>query len=109
MGCESSSSSSDGEEGRREERRSGLGVLGAERARRWWGLRGDGWWDGWWIAGEEEDDLRDDLRGLPLERKMGELEVLATFGRGDGGAGSVSGVSGERGEERGNGMAPFGR
>jgi hypothetical protein len=45
----------------------------------------------------EEDDLRDDFRGLPLERRMG---VEETRGRGDSGDGvSVDAEDGEDGED----------
>jgi hypothetical protein len=76
-----------------------VGDVGAERARGWW----SGWeWVGEAMAGDEEDDLRDDFRGLPLERKMGVDDVRATLGRAaGGGVGAGSGEGCE--EERGNG------
>lgn len=67
-----------------DEREGGEGTEGAERARRWrvgvWTMPG--------MLGDEGEDFRDDLRGLPLERRMigwekerlmsgrGELEVV---------------------------------
>jgi len=57
-------------------------LEGAEQVRRWVGRR----------VSEIEDadeDLRDDLRGLPFERRIGEELVL----------------DGDSGDERGNGMA----
>lgn len=49
------------------------------------------------ICGEDEDDLSDDFRGLPLDSKIGVEVVRETLGR-RGGAGEV-------GEERGKGTA----
>jgi len=77
------------------------------------------------MLGDDEEDLRDDLSGLPLERRMGVEDVRATeglMGRGElgsvGGRGSLEVVErpgngrvegwdtvGEvSGEERGNGI-----
>ena len=53
-----------------------MGVEGSERARQWAGMV---------RAGEEEEDLSEDLReglsGLPLERRMGVEVVRGTWGR----------------------------
>jgi hypothetical protein len=43
-------------------------VTGEEGSERWRGCVGRNW-DA--IAGEEEDDLREDLSGLPFERRRG--------------------------------------
>jgi hypothetical protein len=55
------------------------------------------------MLGEEENDLRDDFKGLPLERRMGVEEVR---GRGDSGGVSVDVERGEDSEdERKKGIA----
>ena len=71
----------------------GQGEEGAERARVWLvlGSCGEG------MLGEEDDDLSDDFRGLPLERKMGE-EVVR--GSGEGGEGRAG-----KGMQRLNGLS----
>ena len=61
------------------------GEAGAERARVCW--KGKLW--------KEEEDLREDFKGLPFERRIGVEEVLCTGGHGGEG----------KGEERGNGIA----
>lgn len=53
--------------------RSGWGVVGQERARRWTG-----------ILGAEEEDLREDFKGFPLDNKIDVEEVRATLGEGGG-------------------------
>ena len=35
------------------------------------------------MAGDEEEDLREDLRGFPFERRMGAETPLGSGGRGD--------------------------
>lgn len=90
-----------------------LGVDGAERARRWpcgW-VDGTRDWGGNEICGEEDDDLSEDLRGFPLESRMGVDVVRVTLGRGAFCAGEVAPIfgggrganGGESGDERGKG------
>ncbi len=58
----------------------------------------DGEGSGRGMCGEDDDDLRDDLRGLPLERKIGVDVVLVTLGRGVVVSSSSTGVGRETGE-----------
>jgi hypothetical protein len=78
-----------------------LGVDGAETARMCVEVGGE-------MCGAEEEDLRDDLRGLPLARRTTGWEperVMLPGARTDGGGGEVGPVTGgERGEERGKGI-----
>lgn len=64
------------------------------------------------MLGEEEDDLSDDLSGLPFERRIGVDEVREKDGLGDEevviGKGTLAccGTGLERGEVRGKGTGP---
>ena len=55
--------------------------------------------------GEEEDDLRDDLRGLPLERMMGVLGVRGRELECGGDGGEKKACRSVEGEEVGKGTA----
>ena len=68
---------------------SSTGVAGAEQARRWSGGRA--------MWGAEEEDLREDLRGLPLESRTGVDAVRTVMGR-------RGGECGGEAEEEGKGM-----
>jgi hypothetical protein len=52
-------------------------VEGADAARRW-----EVWIEGE-MTGDDEDDFRDDLRGLPLESKIGVEFTLGKLGLGE--------------------------
>jgi len=74
-----------------------MGEEGAELARVWLVVvvvGGGSWVE--WMLGEEEEDLREDFRGLPFERRMGEEEERVGVG--------CALRGGDRGEERGKGM-----
>ena len=69
-------------------------------------------WDGNGMLGEEEEDLSDDLSGLPFERRIGVDEVREKEGLGDVvvvmGKGTLAccGRGLGRGEVRGKGTGP---
>jgi hypothetical protein len=56
------------------------------------------------MCGDEDEDLSEDLRGLPLERRMGEEVVRVTLGRGSG----WEGVADTGDDWRGNGTVAVG-
>jgi hypothetical protein len=81
------------------------GVDGADAAREWW------WWykdgtrlcDGKGMLGDEEEDLSDDLSGLPFDRSMGDDDVRVKLGRGEITSALGEGNGEGLGEARGNG------
>lgn len=56
------------------------------------------------MCGEDDEDLRDGFKGLPLESRIGVEVVRVTVGRVRGGVDSADGAGEESGEERGKGM-----